>query len=108
MTQGRERKTASRGKNRKKKKRKRGRERKGGKKQGRRGIINNSIETDKGGLGTNPLKVLQKTLNFPLLWVESLIHFPLESKGQGEDFLVVQWLELHTVNAGGLYWIPGQ
>ena len=86
LTQGREKKTASWGKNGKKRRERRGEKGREGRKQGRRGIINNSIETDKRGKGTNPLKVLQKTLNFPLLWVEGLIHFPLEVKGQVEDF----------------------
>ena len=86
MTRGREKKTASWGKNRKKRRERGGEKGKEGRKQGRKGIINNSIETDKRGLGTNPLKVLQKSLNFPLLWVEGLIRFPLESEGQGEDF----------------------
>ena len=66
LTQGREKKTASWGKNGKKRRERRGEKGREGRKQGRRGIINNSIETDKRGKGTNPLKVLQKTLNFPL------------------------------------------
>ena len=81
-----------RGQKHKKEERKRGRERKKERKgererrkeareEGRKG--SNSVETGKRGLGTNSPKVLQETPDFPLLWVESLIHFPLDIQRQG-------------------------